>query len=159
MVALVRFTESFSCQCGKVCKTKQGYAVHRSAAHGATSAARWYGGSDGLCRACGMNFSSRQLLCNHLRAGSPLCLLGLLLRVPHFSDEEELEHTEATKDLDRRLKSTRKAGASVTPAFRRPWVPWQFIDLNGAFVGLCDKRHPCRTARVQYGWNDGVPGD
>ena len=42
-------------------------------------------------------------------------------------------------------------------AFRRPWVPWLFIDLYGAFVGLCDLRHPCRTAGVQYGWNEGVP--
>ena len=51
-----------------------------------------------------------------------------------------------------------KAGA-VMPAFSRPWVPWQFIDLSGAFVDLSDKCHPCRAARVQYGWFDGAPED
>ena len=77
--------------------------------------------------------------------------------MPHYSDEEEKVETEATRELDRRLKSTRKAGAAVMPAFRRPWVPWKFIDLNGASVRLSDKRYPCRTAGVQYGWNEGVP--
>jgi hypothetical protein len=58
--------------------------------------------------------------------------------------------------VDRRARATRKSGAAITPAFRRPWVPWRLIDLSGALVGLHDKRHLCRAARVQYGWNDGV---
>ena len=76
--------------------------------------------------------------------------------VSHFNDDEEKEYTEATKKLDRQLKATRKAGAAIMPAYRRPWVPWQFIDLDGALVGLSDKRHPCRSARVQFGWFDGA---
>ena len=110
-------------------------------------------------RASGMVFSSRQFECKHLWAGSPLCLLGLLLRVPHFSEEEEKEHTEATIEIDRRLKSTRKAGAAIMPAFRRPWVPWQFIDLESTFVDLCGTRPPCRSQRVHDVRFDGASNE
>ena len=148
-----RMSQSFSCPCGKVCRSKQGYAVHQAAMHGRISPVRWYARGDGWCEACGMVFSNRALLCNHLRSGSPLCLLSLLLRVPHFTAKEEAEHTALALDVSRENRKKGKvACAAMEPAFRRPWVPWKFYDLRGEHVPLDCRMHPCRNGRVQYGW-------
>lgn len=146
--------QSFSRPCGKVCRSKQGYVVHQAAMHGMVSLVRWYAHNDGLCELAASS-SRRGNFCviNHLRSGSPLCLLSLLLHVPHFTDAEEKVHTEAALEVSRiNRKSDIKAGAASRPAFRRPWVPWRFFDLDGQPVPLHDKRHPCRCSRVQYGW-------
>ena len=104
----------------------------------------------------GPYFSSRQILTRHL-AQTALCFLNIVVRIPPFSDEEELAETSVMLAADSALrKRGLKAGTSTRPAFRRPWVPFQFIDLDGADVPLCDSRHPCRNSRTQYGWFDGA---
>ena len=148
-----RMAASFSCPCGKVCRSKAAYAAHQASVHGKISPVRWFARADGLCEACGLCFSNRILLCNHLRAGSPLCLLSVLLRVPHFTDQEEKVEAETALEATRaNQRQGNHASASSLPAYRRPWVPWKFFDLHSRHVPLDSPLHPCRVGRVQYGW-------
>ena len=85
-----------------------------------------------------------------------LWFLNIVARIAPFSDEEEKAESHAQLAADRALtKRGLKAGAATFPAYRRPWVPHQFINLEGAIVPLSDPCHPNRDARTQYGWFEG----
>ena len=87
-----------TCTCGKVCKSRGGFAVHLLRAHGIRSPAACFASSDGMCMVCGMVFSSRLLLQNHFTRGSQLCLLNVLLTYNPFTPDEELHHKEVVAD-------------------------------------------------------------
>ena len=145
-----------SCSCGKVCKTKGGYAVHLYRAHGIRSPAAAYAPSDGLCMCCGMVFASRTLLQNHFTRGSQLCLLNVLLTVEPFASEEETRHKVQAGICAKHARTLGKcSGAAVLPAYRIPWASRLIIDLHGHRVDPTDSRHPSFVGlgRLNYGWH------
>ena len=85
-----------------------------------------------------------------------MCFLNIVIRIAPFSDEEEKAESHVQLAADRELVNRGlKAGASTFPAYRRPWVPNQFVSLDGTAVALSDARHPNRDARTQFGWFEG----
>ena len=132
------------------------YAVQLVRAHGIRAPAARYASSDGMCRCCGMVFSSRILLQNHFTRGSQLCLLNTLLTANPFTVEEELQHSKVVAEASKKAKAIGKHnGAALVPAFRIPWVTQPLIDVNGHFVGMEDKRHPLYIGpgKLNFGWS------
>ena len=148
---------SYTCPCGKICKSSGGLAAHRMRMHNLRNPAFWYACSYGTCLCCGMVFSSRAILLAHLTRGSKLCLLNIVMTNDPFSPVEEDDH----RDIARHCSiANRKGDISLTnadfPAVRMAWVCRKLCDLDGHHVPLSDYRHPWSLGpgRLHYGWRE-----
>lgn len=152
------FTASyFSCPCGKICKTRAGYATHQYRMHGIRAPAVWYTSPDNHCQCCGMVFSCRGLLMNHLQRGSTLCLLNIVLTCDPLSpEEEEDQRTAAAVKRAEALLVGPNPNLAVMPAYRLTWVCKRVFDVTGTQVSPFDKRHPWYVGkgRINFGWKD-----
>ena len=150
------FTASyFSCFCGKVCKTRGGFAGHQFRMHGIRAPAVWYTTPDHHCQCCGMVFSCRGLLVNHLQRGSQLCLLNIVLTCPPLSPEdEEVQRVAATAQSASVAHLGPNPNLAVMPAYRLDWVCKRIFAADGTQVYPFDKRHPWYVGkgRINYGW-------
>ena len=137
---------SYTCHCGKVCKSLGGLATHKFLAHGDRAVTAWFADASGQCACCGTKFDNRTILMAHLSRGSPLCLLNILLTSPPLSQAAEgLERAEALLKANENKKSGFAPSKVAMPSFRAPWVSRRIFDAQGKEVDFADVRHPCRS--------------
>ena len=148
---------TFSCQCGKVLKSKAAYHKHLQFQHGIHPPAAFYAEASGVCRCCLLKFDNRRLLINHLQRGSKLCLLNLLLRVEPLTLEGELgERDKAAPAAQSHGRCGVSRSLAVKPALRLSGPINHLVDINGNHVSTSHRSHPLgrRPGRKVCNWVD-----
>ena len=90
--------------CGLSFDTSAAWAHHRRRTHGVHKPARRYA-RDGLCRACGMDFYSRQRLIRHLNHSKQSCLDTLAIHLEPLTEHELVQLQRADKAERKSLKA------------------------------------------------------
>jgi hypothetical protein len=155
--SVAREQNTFSCQCGKVLKSKAAYCKHVQFQHGIQPPAAFYAEANGLCRCCLLKFDNRRLLINHLQRGSKLCLLNLLLRVAPLSQESELEERiKSAPVAQAHGKSGVSRSLAVKPALRVSGPLNRLFAIDGNLVPSSHRSHPLgpRPGRKIGDWAD-----